>query len=306
MLMETEKKDNFRIYHITLAIMTILIIVLGVADLFLALNPRKTSGGEGGGTSGISDDNDGNQGKKSYMDLTKEEAIAAFKKMQEPGYLPEGYISEAVIPPVSCRTMNDLTESYETKEDINRIYEDYPMTNMAQFGSVQFVNDYYAVIFSSTYEYGAEYSETGVATGCLRLFSFNEKYYDYFSEEFIDTSPSFIKVALPVLATSSGEIARLDTIYSHDFDEDENGITLNIHMAGLGYDTDYSDLETYEKQRKAGTLSRALVFETMKYRYDKSSNTANLVTECEGCTFGIKVNRTIPLSDEEVKSLFSK
>ena len=84
---------------------------------------------------------------------------------------------------------------------------------------------------------------------------------------------------------------------------EEDNITLNIHSIGLGYDTDYSDLEAYEQQKKAGTLSRTLQFITQKYRYDASTKKADWVRDCENCVFGAKVDRNIPLSDSEVSSL---
>lgn len=184
------------------------------------------------------------------------------------------------------------------------------MASMRQFGDAKFVNDYYAVIFSSPFEYGAAWADDGVASGCLRMFSFNKKYYDYSEDTFplglfIDTSTDFVKLALPVLATSSGEIARLDTIYSYDFDEENDGITLNIHSVGLGYDTDYSDLKAYEEQVKSGTSPQALQFSTQKYRYDNSAKQADWVRDCEGCTFGFRVDRSIPLNNSEVESLLN-
>jgi hypothetical protein len=184
------------------------------------------------------------------------------------------------------------------------------MASMGQFGDAKFVNDYYAVIFSSPFEYGAAWADDGVASGCLRMFSFNKKYYDYSEDTaplgvFIDTSTDFVKLALPVLATSSGAMAKLDTIYSYDFDEENDGITLNIHSIGLGYDIDYSDLKAYEEQVKSDTSARALQFSTHKYRYDNSTKQADWVRDCEGCIFGIKVDRSIPLDNSEVESLLN-
>lgn len=300
--MENERNENLRVYYVVLAIMAVLIVVIGSIDLYLALNPKKISSDKGASiVEPLHDDDD--QSKKSYMELTKEEALAAYKKMQKPDYLPEGYISESVIPLADCEAMNSLAYSYANNEDIKNIYNSSYLSQMAQFGSAQFVDDYYAVIFSSPFDYGA-------ASGCLRMFSFNKKYYDYSEETFplgvfINTSTDFIKLALPVLATSSGEVARLNTIYSYDFDEDNDGITLNIHSIGLGYDTDYSDLKIYEEQEKSGTLTRALQFSTQKYRYDDSTKQADWVRDCDGCVLGIKVDRSIPLDNSEVESLLN-
>ena len=309
MLMENEKSENSRICYIVLIIMVVLIVVIGSIDLYLALNPKKTSSNGGMGIVETSYDNN-SKSEKSYMELTKEEALAIYKEMQKPGYLPEGYISEAVIPLTNCETWNSLVYSYTNNEDIKNIYNSSYLSYMAQFGSVNFVDDYYAVIFSSPFDYGAAWADNGVASGCLRMFSFNKKYYDYSGETsslgvFINTSTDFIKIALPVLATSSGEVARLNTIYSYDFDEDNDGITLNIHSVGLGYDTDYSDLKAYEEQKKSGTLVQALQFSTQKYYYDNSTKQADWVRDCDGCTFGIKIDRSIPLSDDEVESLLN-
>ena len=306
MLMENNKNNLFA-YHIILSVLAILIVVIGIADLYLALNPREKVSNENNSAVVILDDDD-KQNKKNYMELTKEEALDVFKKMQEPGYIPEGYISEAVIPTSNCEPMNGLAFSYTNIDDIKNLYNDGSVFRMADLQNIEVVDNYYAVAFSFPFEYGASWSDDGVASGCSRTFAFNKKYYDYSEDTFplgvfIDTSTDFVKLALPVLATSSGEAARLDTIYSYDFDEDSDGITLNIHLIGLGYDTDYSDLKVYEEQKKSGTSTQALLFSTLRYHYDNSTKQADWVRDCEGCIFGIKVDRSIPLDASEIDDL---
>ena len=308
-LMINEKTENLRVYYIVVSILAILAIMIGSIDLYLVLNPKEISNNDSTDILEPSKSST-NQSKKSFMELTKEEALSAYKEMKKPGYLPEGYISELVIPSTNCQTMNSLADSYTSDKDIESIFNNDNMASTRQFGNAKFVNDYYAVIFSSPFEYGAAWADDGVASGCLRMFSFNKKYYDYSEDTsplgvFIDTSTDFVKLALPVLATSSGAMAKLDTIYSYDFDEENDGITLNIHSIGLGYDIDYSDLKAYEKQVKSGTSPQALQFSTHKYRYDYSTKQADWVRDCEGCIFGIRVDRSIPLDNSEVESLLN-
>ena len=161
--MENGRDENLRAYYVVLVIMAVLIVVIGSIDLYLALNPKNTSSNQDTGIVEPSYDNN-NQSKKSYMELTKEEALAAYKEMQKLDYLPEGYIGESVIPLADCEAMNSLAYSYANNEDIKNIYNSSYLSQMAQFGSAQFVDDYYAVIFSSPFDYGA-------ASGCLRMFS---------------------------------------------------------------------------------------------------------------------------------------
>lgn len=305
--MDNSRNKNTRSYYIVLGILTVLIVVLGVTDVYLWLKPRESSNNKDNNETVVSNDDVVVQ-KKNYMDLTKEEAMAAFREMQKPNYIPSGYIDKAVIPSDGCVPLNGLIYSYEKEDEIKEIYENDQIANIREFQKAEFVKDYYAVAFSVPFDYDVAWAEDGVASGCMRMFSFNAKYYDYSEEDFlsgvfVNTSTDFIKVALPVLATSSGEIARLDMVYSYDFEEEEDNITLNIHSIGLGYDTDYSDLEAYEQQKKAGTLSRTLQFITQKYRYDASTKKADWVRDCENCVFGAKVDRNIPLSDSEVSSL---
>lgn len=302
MFMNEYKSENFRLYYAILGVLAVLIVVLGVANVYLLLKPRDNSGNKIDDEIIVLDDGNSIQDKKDYMDLTKGEALMALVEMQEPDYIPSGYISEAVIPPNKCEPMNGLLYSYEKDDEIKRIYENDLFTAMGTFQKAEFVQDYYAVVFSVPFDYGTNWTESGVASGCMRMFSFNKKKYDYSEEShslgtFVDTSTDFIKVALPVLATSSGEVARLDTIYSYDFEEEGNNITLNIHSIGLGYDTDYSDLGAYEQQKNSGALSQTLQFRTQKYRYDASTKQADWVRDCDGCVFGIKVDREIPLDD---------
>ena len=306
--MDNNQNENIHLYYIILGVLMVLIAVLGIVDVYLILKPRDDSGDSIDNGVIVLDDDTNIQDKKDYMSLTKEEALVAFKEMQKLDYIPSGYIDRIVIPPNECKPMNGLLYSYESKDDIKEIFESDSLNSMKTFQKAEFVQDYYAVVFSATFSYGAIRAENGVASGCMRMFSFNKNYYDYSDKNFlkgtfVDTSPDFIKVALPVLATSSGEVARLNMIYSYDFEEEENSITLNIHSIGLGYDTDYSDLSVYEQQKNSGTLSQALQFSTQKYRYDASTKQADWVRDCDGCVLGIKVDRSIPLSDSEVSSL---
>ena len=307
--MDNSRNKNTRSYYIVLGILTVLIVVLGVADVYLWLKPRESSNKKDNNETVVSNDDIVVQ-KKNYMDLTKEEAMAAFREMQKPNYIPSGYIDKAVIPSDGCVPLNGLIYSYEKEDEIKEIYENDQIANIREFQKAEFVKDYYAVAFSVPFDYDAVWAEDGVASGCMRMFSFNAKYYDYSEEDFlsgvfVNTSTDFIKVALPVLATSSGELAKLDTIYSYDFDEDNDGITLNIHSIGLGYDTDYSDLKVYEEQKKSGALTQALQFSTRRYRYDNLTKQADWVRDCEGCIFGMKVDRNISLDNNEVESLLN-
>ncbi len=307
--MDNSRDKTARLCYIVLGILTVLIVVLGVADVYLWLKPRESSNNKDNNETVVSNDDVVVQ-KKNYMDLTKEEALAAFKEMQKPNYIPSGYIDKAVIPSDGCVPLNGLIYSYEKEDEIKEIYKNDQIANIREFQKAEFVKDYYAVAFSVPFDYDATWAEDGVASGCMRMFSFNAKYYDYSEEDFlsgvfVNTSTDFIKVALPVLATSSGELAKLDTIYSYDFDEDNDGITLNIHSIGLGYDTDYSDLKAYEEQKKSGTLTQALQFSTRRYRYDNLTKQADWVRDCEGCIFGMKVDRNISLDNNEVESLLN-
>ena len=307
--MDNSRDKNTRLCYIVLGILTVLIVVLGVADVYLWLKPRESSNKKDNNETVVSNDDIVVQ-KKNYMDLTKEEAMAAFREMQKPNYIPSGYIDKAVIPSDGCVPLNGLIYSYEKEDEIKEIYENDQIANIREFQKAEFVKDYYAVAFSVPFDYDAAWAEDGVASGCMRMFSFNAKYYDYSEEDFlsgvfVNTSTDFIKVALPVLATSSGELAKLDTIYSYDFDEDNDGITLNIHSIGLGYDTDYSDLKVYEEQKKSGALTQALQFSTRRYRYDNLTKQADWVRDCEGCIFGMKVDRNISLDNNEVESLLN-
>ena len=307
--MDNSRNKNTRSYYIVLGILTVLIVVLGVADVYLWLKPRESSNKKDNNETVVSNDDIVVQ-KKNYMDLTKEEAMAAFREMKKPNYIPSGYIDKAVIPSDGCVPLNGLIYSYEKEDEIKEIYENDQIANIREFQKAEFVKDYYAVAFSVPFDYDAAWAEDGVASGCMRMFSFNAKYYDYSEEDFlsgvfVNTSTDFIKVALPVLATSSGELAKLDTIYSYDFDEDNDGITLNIHSIGLGYDTDYSDLKVYDEQKKSGALTQALQFSTRRYRYDNLTKQADWVRDCEGCIFGMKVDRNISLDNNEVESLLN-
>ena len=313
---ESTWHKNRKLCYIVLGALAVIVGVGLVAMLMVG------SGDGSGGSTGDNNNDDSSSGgvatgggasetnRKPFMDLTKEEAVAAYLEMQKPNYIPEGYISDTAIPTNGCEKPQNLPlYSYANKDDVEGIYNDSTFVAMGALDRVEFVQDYYAVAFSVPYEYEATWAEDGTALGCLRAFSFNKQYYDYSEESspngaFIDASPEFIKVALPVLATFSGGTAQLSNIYSYDFEEDEDGITLNIHELGIGYDTDYSDLDTYREQLESGELTKALQFSTIKYRYDNSTNQADWVRDCDECVFGIKVERTIPLEEDEVEDLY--
>ena len=95
--MDNSRNKNTRSYYIVLGILTVLIVVLGVADVYLWLKPRESSNKKDNNETVVSNDDIVVQ-KKNYMDLTKEEAMAAFREMQKPNYIPSGYIDTAVIP----------------------------------------------------------------------------------------------------------------------------------------------------------------------------------------------------------------
>ena len=85
--MDNSRNKNTRSYYIVLGILTVLIVVLGVADVYLWLKPRESSNKKDNNETVVSNDDIVVQ-KKNYMDLTKEEAMAAFREMQKPNYIP--------------------------------------------------------------------------------------------------------------------------------------------------------------------------------------------------------------------------
>lgn len=318
--MDNNQKRSPRSYYIIFGVLVSLVAILGVVGICLALKPQNEPNNTNVGSETTVSDDDNNtvsgenkktQYQKDYMSLTKEEALVAYKEMQKSDYVPDGYISEDVIPPNECEPMNGLLYSYKKYSEIEEIYKNSMLTVMSALQEIKNVQDYYIVAFSAPFDYSAVWSGSGVASGCLRMFSFNGEYYDYSADNytgvFIDTSADFIELALPVLATSSGEMAKLNAIYSYDFEEDEDGsISLNIHSIGLGDDSDYSDSAGYKQEGKVDATSQtALQFYTQKYRYDASTKQADWVRECDGCILGMKIGRSIPLSSSEVNSLLN-
>lgn len=226
---KTEKPN--RALYAVLAFLSFLIIAIGAIDIVLFLNKNATPNNVYSDES-INSDNttEDNLGNPTFENLTKEQALAAIYTMLKPNYMPDGFANQKLK---TESLFYNLINSYTSEESLEEISkEEYPNH------VIDYVQDYYAILHADPEQDGCNYTcdETYI--------SFNNKYVDVrhnpdFSITFLDKEKDFIKIALPVLSISfNTPYSNIHNIYSFEFIEEIDSITLVNHIIGVGLDAE--------------------------------------------------------------------
>ncbi len=241
----SKQANNNIVYKIILRVLGFVIIILGIIDLIIFLTPKPTnspaSEGEVSDAKNIFD--------YDFDNLTKEQTIAAFKIMNQPGYMPKGYAD----PTLALKTEEThivLDYSYESIDEIEEI--DY---HVSDFGkneiTTTLVGDYYAIVSTE------DYKDIHSPAYWPKAVSFNKKYVDYYKETignstndrivFTDTSSAVVQKTLPVYAVTT-TMTQPSSIYSYELKESESYYSLTLNCIGISI-----DMEEYMAMVNAGS-----------------------------------------------------
>ncbi len=221
------QKDDTKVYKIILCFLGLAIIILGAANLIVFFAPKPTS-------SPISKNETSGSGdvfSYDFNNLTKDQSVAAFKIMNQPGYMPKEYADPALALKDS-ETIIVLDYSHDSPDEIKDL--DFHVSNFGENEiAVTQVGDYYAIVSTD------DYKETHSPVFWPKAISFNKKYVDYSkkTEEitFKDTSSAAVRVTLPVYALSNFE-TQPSSIYSYGLEENENEFVLTLNCIGISID----------------------------------------------------------------------
>ena len=228
--MSKTEKTNKTLYVI-LAILSFLIIVIGAIDIVLFFNKDTSIDNMNSDESISSDDTtDSNMDDHAFEDLTKEQALAAIYTMLKPNYIPDGFANQKIK---TESLFYNLIDSFASKESLEEIRKaKYPNH------IIDYVQDYYAILHANPEQDDCNYTcdETYI--------SFNNKYIDIKRDSssditFLNKEKDFIETALPVLSISFNTLySNIHNIYSFEFLEEKDSITLVNHIIGVGLDTE--------------------------------------------------------------------
>ncbi len=260
---------------IIIVALAIIIITAGIGITIWFMRPTSDPGGSQGQNGGGSSNN--NTGITKFEDLTKEEAIAYLKTpIVGKGRTPKDYVpkelTDAIIAepnPLSIHIISDLelVYSYDTLDDLKSIADDeyrpyswsksdeseIPTYAIKEYG-------YYAIVTPDRIKEGSTQCDHGYNRDCDSLLSFKRDYLDYHQEV---TNKSYNSVYLMkttdketisqilriyTLFSSVGLSTGPGTVYSYDFEENDDQYILTVNNIGVGYNSEMmKNSEAYSK-----------------------------------------------------------
>jgi hypothetical protein len=216
--------------RIVFGVLLSLIIIIGTINIVVFFTKNKPNTPEPYESNNYSDIPSENLDDTTFEDLTKEQALAAIYTMLKSDYMPEGFADQKLKTESLFYNLIDSYASTESLEELRK--EKYPNH------IIDYVQDYYAILHANPEQDSCNYTcdETYI--------SFNNKYIDVKRDgnlniAFLNKEKDFIKTALPVLSISFNTLySKLHSIYSFEFIEETDSITLVNHIIGVGLDAE--------------------------------------------------------------------
>ena len=260
------KSHGLAIVIVALAI----IVTAGISIAIWFMRPTSDPGGSQGQNEGGSSNN--NTGITKFEDLTKEEAIAYLKTpIVGKGRTPKDYVpkelTDAIITepnPLSIHIISDLelVYSYDTLDDLKSIADDeyrpyswsksdeseIPTYTIKEYG-------YYAIVTPDRIKEDSTQCDHGYNRDCDSLLSFKSDYIDYHQEvtnnDFGGKSYNSVYLMKTTDKETISQILRIytlfssvglstgpGTVYSYDFEENDDQYVLTVNNIGVGYNSE--------------------------------------------------------------------
>lgn len=292
---KNNSKANNRSLWIAVVILSVIAVAIWSFDAATYINKMNSDSSDSIGDIAVNntEDKPSSEGSKiPFEELTKEQAIDAFIKMQQVGYSPNGFVNDSVILQEGDDYLG-LLPSYEKTDDVPSLYHSkYSYISMGtdfdggRSGEerIDYADDCYVVFVVPSNRY--------------RGVSFDKKCLDYernsagLSKEltFNDVSLGFAKKALPILTISKNVSGKgLAYVYDYSFKETSDAVSLITYNIGIGA-FPYS-VELY----------------TMECILDKNTGNVSWTISKEG---SMESQRTLvksfPLSDAELERILKE
>lgn len=308
----SNSQNSNRPYYIILSILSFLIIILGVADIYIY-----TAKNGSANNNNISNTNNNTKSLIPFEDLTKEEALAFLRAQTNiTGTLPENYvgkeISSAVVTNGSTIVSDlELIYSYDTIEELKEMahkkYSDFNSEyDDNNFEITEY--DYYAIVTPKRAK-EATSCDHGYNNDCDSLLSFKRNYLDYRQEEtgptsvnnvfYLNTRDSnIINYLLRVYSFFSRVgFGRHGNIYSYSFEEQDDKYILTVHNIGAGINTELlKNPDNYTNDSEIYGINLYL----RRFAADKSDGRIYTIPTETGVTEDVK---SFPITEEELRSL---
>lgn len=316
-------KNPNKPYYIVLSLLSFLIIILGVTDIYI-YTTKNNSTNNNVDASNTNNNANNATSTTTFEDLTKEEALAFLQAQTDiTGTLPENYVEEEISSAIITNGHTivsdlDLIYSYDTIEELKEMaHKKYSGFNFLATDNTEEYDDsnfeiaeydYYAIVTPKRAK-GATSCDHGYNNDCDSLLSFKRSYLDHHQEEttphsyndvfYINTqNPDIINYLLRVYTFFSRVgFGGHGNIYSYIFEEQDDKYILTVNNIGAGIN---AELLKNPDNYTNGSEMYAINLYLRRFAANKSDGRIYTIPTETGVTEDVK---SFPITEEELRSL---